>query len=684
MSPADDFAALIAAGQREAALALVRRQAQPLAAAQDLLARWPEHPTCLDTVAGLAFEARAYDEAIAAWQRMLALAPTARGWNNLGSAQLAAGLAAEAEASFAQALALDPDLWPAHYQLAGLLLSRKQVAAALPHIRVALPMQPKLGPRLYKAALALASAGDHEQASAALAFCCEQPETMGVPVHEIWASYAACRLYADEHQARSAYFQAGALAPASLGGELAYAWPRLMSLPYVYADHAHVAAARAELTAGLEDFAAALERRLSPEALRQVIGTLRPPFLLAYQGGDDRELMERIGSIWTDLLARYRALLGCERAPRKGRLRVGFVSRFFYAHSVMVAFSETIAELAVDPDFEVICIQLDKGADSLSEALAERVSRFVRCEGQVSARAIAELELDILIYPDIGMDHLSYQLALHRLAPIQCLLPGHPVTSGLPAIDYFLSPDLCEPKGAQAHYSETLARAPACLYRFAPTKPPDRLLTRAELGLPADRRIYYCPMTLFKLHPDFDALIAGILAADAQALVLLPHYRQTVLHQRLQARLKRSLGPDAARVAWLPWLDRQALMSAILAVDVLLDSYSFSGGTTSQMVLSLGQPLVTLPSPYLRGRVSSGFYLRVGMPDLISHSPEAYINQAVRLGQDLDYRRQQQERLRGCKQLLSNLPGPRVGMGDFLREVAAAWPGKVEGWGIRA
>ena len=61
------------------------------------------------------------------------------------------------------------------------------------------------------------------------------------------------------------------------------------------------------------------------------------------------------------------------------------------------------------------------------------------------------------------MDELSLQLAAQRLAPVQCNSLGHPETSGLPTIDYFLSSDLMEPLDAARHYTERLVRLPKSL-----------------------------------------------------------------------------------------------------------------------------------------------------------------------------------------------------------------------------
>ena len=73
---------------------------------------------------------------------------------------------------------------------------------------------------------------------------------------------------------------------------------------------------------------------------------------------------------------------------------------------------------------------------------------------------VAATELDVLFYADIGMDPTTYFLAFSRLAPVQCVTWGHPVTTGIPNIDDYLSSDVFEAPGAEAHYTERLIRLP--------------------------------------------------------------------------------------------------------------------------------------------------------------------------------------------------------------------------------
>ena len=98
----------------------------------------------------------------------------------------------------------------------------------------------------------------------------------------------------------------------------------------------------------------------------------------------------------------------------------------------------------------------------MSQRISASADRVVTLSTQlaVARTQIAEQALDVLFYTDIGMDSLTYYLAHARLAAVQCVTWGHPLTTGIPTIDYFISSQDLEPAGAESHYTETLVRLP--------------------------------------------------------------------------------------------------------------------------------------------------------------------------------------------------------------------------------
>ncbi len=282
------------------------------------------------------------------------------------------------------------------------------------------------------------------------------------------------------------------------------------------------------------------------------------PFFLAYQGRDDRELHERIAALHLKACPQLACAAAHCTTPRScpaARIRVGIVSSFLYAHSIGYVIQGLSARLDRER-FSVHLYALHQVADETSSALAREADEWVALPVDLfSARErLARAELDILLYPDIGMDPITYFLAFARLAPVQCTTWGHPVTSGIPAMDYFLSTDAFELEDSDRHYSERLVRLkdvtfPGYYYRPAMPAP----APSSALGFDRGRRVYFCPQNLVKLHPDFDPVIGGILRRDRGGEVVITHDGKWDAHRLacLEARLRRSIGDVVERVVFL-------------------------------------------------------------------------------------------------------------------------------------
>src|SRR5256885_1044518 len=84
----------------------------------------------------------------------------------------------------------------------------------------------------------------------------------------------------------------------------------------------------------------------------------------------------------------------------------------------------------------------------------------------IDSRPLLNHAVDVLVYTDIGMDTTTYSLAFSRLAPVQCVTWGHPETTGLETIDYFVSSGEMETVEADNHYSERLVRLPSLTFYY--------------------------------------------------------------------------------------------------------------------------------------------------------------------------------------------------------------------------
>jgi len=389
------------------------------------------------------------------------------------------------------------------------------------------------------------------------------------------------------------------------------------------------------------------------------------PFHLAYHGRNNTAMLRRIAQACRSV---YPARIECaSRSPGK-RLRIGFVSTFFHAHSVGRTTFGFIRDLPRNR-FEVCVFAIAPQADELAETIRASADRYVALPRDLDRvrGAIESAALDIVFFADIGMEPLTYFLAFWRLAPIQMVTWGHSVTSGVDTIDYYVSADAIEASGSEQYYTEKLVRLPGYFmprYRRPALDGPRR--PRAQLGLPDDKHLYYCPQNLFKFHPDFDSAMRRILEGDPHAELVLLEFLRGGVKEQLIRRLKESLGPLASRIRFIPRSAHRDFLQYIAAADVILDPFHFGGCNSSCDALSLGVPVVTLPGSQLPGRFTLGLYKEIGLDDCIADSADEYVEIALRLGGDGEYRRSVSQQISARCARLFDRPDAALALGEEL------------------
>jgi predicted O-linked N-acetylglucosamine transferase (SPINDLY family) len=360
-----------------------------------------------------------------------------------------------------------------------------------------------------------------------------------------------------------------------------------------------------------------------------------PPVELAYQGRDDLSLRKSLAQIFEDSLP--------SPAPIKGS---GKPSLAFFVPKgsegiFLRGMSGVLTRLSPER-FRTTVVCSPRGIATIKAALADSPIDYFPLSptlGETINKVRAE-RFDLAYFWEVATDSMSYFLPFFRLAAAQCTSWGWPVSSGIAEMDYFISSDLLEPDDGESHYSERLIRLKHIPnYYPRPTWPVPRA-DRDRFDLQPEQHVYVCAQNPWKIQPDFDFLAGEILRRDPRGVLLLVEARWPYVTAAIGERFCRSFPDCADRIRFVPRMIQADYLTLLATADVALDTVHYSGGANSVYdALSVGTPVVTLPTALHRGRYTLAAYRTMGMTACVAKSPVEYVELAVRLATDSDHRR---------------------------------------------
>jgi predicted O-linked N-acetylglucosamine transferase (SPINDLY family) len=350
------------------------------------------------------------------------------------------------------------------------------------------------------------------------------------------------------------------------------------------------------------------------------------------------------------------------------KIRIGYVSAYLHSYSGTLWLTGWL-RYCDHQNFEIYCYYTGNEPDRITQQFQNHSDVFHHIPHNLEAaceQIIAD-QLHILVFPEIGMNSQIMQMAGLRLAPIQCAAWGHPVTPGLPTIDYFLSGDLMEPENAQEHYSERLIRLPNIGVSYPKPYIPPRRKTREDFQLRDDALIYLCCQAPYKYLPQYDFIFAEIARRVPKAQFVF--LRGGLLKQRL-SRAFASIGlnyEDYCVLLSIP--ERFDYLMINLLSDVYLDTFTWSGGNTTLEAIACNLPIVTCPGEFMRGRHSDSFLKMLGVTETIAQNEAEYIEIAVSLGLDPAWRSNIAQRMSQSHDRLYDDKACLAGLEAFFKQI---------------
>ena len=581
-------------------------------------------------------ELRYFPESIVAYKNALALAPAyAQAYNNLGNAQQEIKQFDDALISYKKAIELEPNYAEAYFNCGILFQALKDYKKSIVFFDQCLALNPEF-------IEALINKGE---------------------------SYTEL---VEINQALHCYQQALKLEPNYLEAIFAKA---LSQIPKIYSIDSDPKTFRNNFIREINALHQLVNTHEYAEGYK-VVGS-HQPFFLAYQEENNVDVLSAYGQICSKLMSNLPIVSVIDEAAStsKKKISLGIISGHFRTHSVWNAITKGWLTNIQQNDFDIHMFYLDDIVDTETEIAKSLSTSFI--QGNLSieewVKIILAKHLDIILYPEIGMDRLTCQLASLRLAPKQLVTWGHPETTGLPNIDYFISAENFENSQSQENYSETLINLPHLGCFYTPYKGPIQEVVAEEFNLNPNHPILLCPGATFKYAPQFDCVLLEITKQVKNAQLIFfnfPDMPIDILKERLSILFARNGLTLENHVFFQPKLVTEKFYGLMQIADVFIDTIGFSGFNTAIQAIQCNLPVVTYEGKFMRGRLASGILKRIGLNELITPNIDAFIAKVVQLGNDPEYRNRMKREIASSKNILFEDPLPVLALNQFLLEIA--------------
>ena len=310
---------------------------------------------------------------------------------------------------------------------------------------------------------------------------------------------------------------------------------------------------------------------------------------------------------------------------RHDRIRIAYVSANFHEHA-MAYLMAGLFERHDRNVFEVTAISLGPNAPSaMRNRLMEGVDRFIDVRKMSDfdvATMMRELEIDIAVDLMGFTGDARPDIFAYRSAPVQVNYLGFPGTMGADYIDYILADRFVIPESLERLYSEKVVYLPDTFQANDSKRLiAERTPSRAEVGLPELGFVFCSFNNTYKITPQmFEIWMRLLLDVDGSVLWLLGDSASDA-NLRREAELR---GVSPARLVFAPRLPYPEHLARYRLADLFLDTLPFNAGTTASDALWAGLPLLTCAGQSFAARMAGSLLTAIGLPELITHSLEAY------------------------------------------------------------
>jgi predicted O-linked N-acetylglucosamine transferase (SPINDLY family) len=588
-------------------------------------------------------ELKHFDAAIASYDAAIALRPNhAEAYSNRGIALRKLDRLEEALASYDRAIALKPDYAEAYSNRGITLLALKRPEDALASVDAAIAIKPDYAEAYSNRGIALhelkkldAAIASYDLALTLRPGYAEAYSNRGIALQELGLPDAATASYdhaiALKPDYADAYANRGiALAELKQIDAAAASYAKALELKPDY-DFLPGALLHAKMQVcdwrSFDEDSRSLEAQISN-------GRKASPSFPVLSMFDSPVLNRRAAETWVREKCPENPALGPIPSILKGdKIRIGYFSADFGEHPV----SYLLAGVLEEHDrsrFQVTAFSFGPGKpDAMTERVAAAMDQFIDVRGrsdQEVARQARERQIEIAI--DLGgFTHSSRPgIFALRAAPIQASYLGYLGTMGAAWMDYLFADEVMVPPDSRGYYQERIAYLHSYQANDRKRAISDRAMTREEFGLPRTGTVFCTFNAAYKITPEtFSHWMRILKRVEGSVLFLLADNPQAAANLRREA-VARGIGAD--RLVFAGRLPPAEYIARYRIADLFLDTLPYNAGTTASDALWAGLPVLTRVGRSLASRYAASLLTAIGLPELITTSPEEYERVAVELG----------------------------------------------------
>ncbi len=352
----------------------------------------------------------------------------------------------------------------------------------------------------------------------------------------------------------------------------------------------------------------------------------------------DRHVKQRINQ---SIQARFVSEgVHCQNTPVPRKIAIA-TSMWFPNHSVYRTLFGLVDSLR--SEYDLTLIHLGTIRNDLDISLFNRAKYVYFEQGSLNISSVLNNDFQMIYYPDVGMSTESILLANLRLALIQTCGTGHPVSTFGSQIDYYFSGEEVEiPDGAEHHYSERLVLLPGLgAIHNVP------LYQRKYVQKQREEILINCPWYAQKVNYEHVELLKEILRQSSKKIIFR-FFSGGALNRSNEflpfvQDLKSVLGSDSVEVfPAKPYVEYMELMEE---GDFSLDSYHFGGSNVVSDSLHLHKPIISWEGDRWYNRIGPRTLMRAGLTELVVRDAKEYVQLALKLIHDDQYRHSLQTRL---------------------------------------